>query len=434
MIKMDGLFTSDYKLEPYWWERTPRPSAKATAPPSEADVAIIGSGYTGLNAALVTARAGRSTVVLDAKDAGYGCSSRNGGQISTSIKPGLAELSRKHDAKTAFNIIKEGHNALEWMQEFVGSEQLSCDFKVPGRFHAAHNSTQFKKLVESVQHQPEGLEVPCYVVGRPEQQRELGTDVYHGGVVFENHASIDPARYHQKLMDRVLTAGASVIPHCPAGKIDRSGRGFVVDTPRGQLHARDVIIATNGYTGSLTPWQRRRVIPIGSYMIATETLEPKLMNRLMPKDRIVSDTRKVVFYYRPSPDRTRIIFGGRVSSSETDTRRSALLLKRNLVQIFPDLETTRVSHSWMGYVAYTFDTLAHVGRHDGIYYAMGYCGSGVSMASYLGMRVGQKLLGTKAGQTGFDGVKFQTRPLYTGKPWFLATAVAWHRWRDRMNI
>jgi glycine/D-amino acid oxidase-like deaminating enzyme len=169
-------------------------------------------------------------------------------------------------------------------------------------------------------------------------------------------------------------------------------------------------------------------------MIATEVLEPELMNRLMPKDRIVSDTRKVVFYYRPSPDRTRIIFGGRVSSSETDTRRSALLLKRNLVQIFPDLETTRVSHSWMGYVAYTFDTLAHVGRHDGIYYAMGYCGSGVSMASYLGMRVGQKLLGTKAGQTGFDGVKFQTRPLYTGKPWFLATAVAWHRWRDRMNI
>jgi|TARA_B110000116_G_scaffold70435_1_gene60984 glycine/D-amino acid oxidase-like deaminating enzyme len=433
-MKMDGLFTSDYKLEPYWWERTPRPSAKDTAPPGEADVAIIGSGYTGLNAALVTARAGRSTVVFDAEDAGYGCSSRNGGQISTSIKPGLAELSRKHDSKTAFNIIKEGHNALEWMQGFVGSEQLSCDFKVPGRFHAAHNSAQFKKLVDSVQHQPEGLEVPCYVVSRPEQQRELGTDVYHGGVVFENHASLDPARYHQELLDRVLTAGASVIPHCPVGKIDRSGRGFIVDTPRGQLHARDVIIATNGYTGSLTPWQRRRVMPIGSYMIATETLEPKLMNRLMPKDRIVSDTRKVVFYYRPSPDRTRIIFGGRVSSSETDTRTSALLLKRNLVQIFPDLKTVRVSHSWMGYVAYTFDTLAHLGKHDGIYYAMGYCGSGVSMASYLGMRVGQKLLGTKAGQTGLDGVNFQTRPLYTGKPWFLAASVAWYRWLDRMNI
>ena len=117
------------------------------------------------------------------------------------------------------------------------------------------------------------------------------------------------------------------------------------------------------------------------------------MARLMPKDRIVSDTRKVVYYYRASPDGQRILFGGRVSPNETDPRISGPLLHAELVRLFPELQGTRISHSWCGFVAYTFDELAHIGQHDGLYYAMGYCGSGVGMAGYLGMRIGQQVLG-----------------------------------------
>ena len=432
-MNQNDIFTDDVKLTPYWWDKTPRPAIASTELPTQVDVAVIGSGYTGLNAALVTARAGRSTIVFDAEDAGYGCSTRNGGQISTSIKPELETLARKHGAETAFNIIRQGHDALQWIEEFINEEGIECDFRVCGRFHAAHNKRQFNQLAEQTKHQPKGLEVPSHVIPRAEQHQELHTDAYHGGVVFENHASLDPASYHQGLLSRTISAGAQIFPQCAVQNITAKGDGYKLTTHHGEVHATDVIMATNGYTGKLTPWLRRRVIPIGSYIIATEALEKDTMDRLMPHDRIYSDTCKVVYYYRASPDRSRILFGGRVSSAETDPVKSAPRLKSDLDRLFPELKSTRVSHSWMGFVAYTFDTLAHQGQHKGIHYAMGYCGSGVSMASYLGMHTGQRVVGHSPATNSLESIGFPTRPLYTGRPWFLPATVAWYRFKDKLE-
>ena len=430
----DEHFTADFKASPYWWERSPRPELGEAPLPAAVDVAVVGSGYTGLCAALEVARAGRSTLVLDAEDAGWGCSTRNGGQISTSIKPDYEILARRHGAEAAFAILKEGHNALDWIGDFVASEGIDCDFAVPGRFHAAHSPRSYERLTRAIANQPQGLEVPAHAVPRAEQRRELGTDAYHGGVVFERHASVDPARLHQGLLDRVRDAGATIVPNGAVMGIESDGEGHRLTTRRGEVRAREVVVATNGYTGAPTPWLRRRVIPIGSYVIATEPIAKDVMDRVMPTDRIVSDSRKVVYYYRPSPDRRRIIFGGRVTSGETDPRISGVRLRHDLVRLFPELSAVRVSHSWMGLVAYTFDTLAHIGRRDGIHYAMGYCGSGVSMAAYLGTRIGQQLLGRPEGRTALDDVRFETRPLYNGKPWFLAASVAFYRWRDALGL
>jgi glycine/D-amino acid oxidase-like deaminating enzyme len=426
----NDIRTKDFKAEPYWWDRSPRPDLGAPELPMSVDVAVIGSGYTGLCAALQVARSGRSTLVLDAEDAGWGCSSRNGGQISTSIKPDYQALAGKHGAEIAFNIIKEGHNSLAFMKDFVADEAIDCDFIVPGRFHAAHNAREYDALAREIASAPMGLEVPAHMVPRAEQHQELGTDVYHGGAVMEAHASLDPGRYHQGLLGRVIAAGATVIPRCRVTHLDPTSDGVDVVTANGKARARDVIVATNGYTGTLTPWLRRRVIPIGSYIIATEPLDASVMDRLFPTRRVVSDTRKVVYYYRPSPDRRRIIFGGRVTSGETSPLISGGMLRDDLIGIFPELKDVRISHSWMGFVAYTFDELSHVGKREGMHYAMGYCGSGVGMASYLGTRVGQQVLGLEEGRTALDGVGFQTRPLYTGKPWFLPMTVAYYRWRD----
>lgn len=427
-----SLFTADARFDALWRDEVLPPALPDIAPAAQVDVAIVGSGYTGLNAALVTARGGRSTLVFDAEEAGYGCSTRNGGQISTSVKPSYAALARRHGPGRAFAIVKEGQQSLAWMKEFMRKEALDCDFRVVGRFHAAHNETQFKALVTRVEQQPKGLEVEAHVVPRAEQHTEIDTDLYFGGAVYAQHASVHPARYHAALLARVREAGAQVVARCPVTAITRESALFRVTTPRGVTLARDVVIATNGYTGTLTPWLRRRVIPIGSYVIATEPMPVETVARLIPRDRIVSDTRKVVFYYRTSTDRRRIVFGGRVSLDETDPRVSGPLLHADLVAIFPALRDVRISHSWCGTVAYTFDELMHVGTHDGMRYAMGYCGAGVGMASYLGMRVGQQVLGQDDGRTAFDGLPFPTRPFYSGNPWFLAPSIRYFRWRDRM--
>ncbi len=428
------LYAEGFKVEPYWWDTVEPLTLDPVALPQSVDVIIIGSGYTGIHAAIQTARGGKETLVLDAEQAGWGCSTRNGGQISTSLKPGYQQLAKKFGDQRAFDILSEGKQSLEWTKQFIEEERIDCDLSRDGRFHAAHNSAQFAKLKTQLETQVPGLETDAYLVQPKDQRQQLGTDAYHGGVVFPQHAALDPGRYHRGLINLAQQAGASIVTHCKVSGIEREQFGFQVMTPRGAVQAEKVVIATNGYTGELTPWNRRRVIPIGSYVIATESLAPDLMDRLMPANRIVSDSRKIVYYYRPSPDRSRIVFGGRVSITESDPLVSAPRLHRDLVKLFPELAETRISHSWMGFVAYTFDTLMHIGNREGLHYAMGYCGSGVGMAGYLGMRMGQQVLGLEQGATAFDDIPFPTRPLYSGRPWFLAPSVFYYRIRDSLNI
>lgn len=422
------------KLAPYWWDDVPRPTLPDTPLPATVDVAVIGAGYTGLHAALQTARGGRSTLVLDAEEAGWGCSTRNGGQVSTSIKPGFELLAKRHGSTRAFEILQEGQRSLSWIADFVEREQIECDFARVGRFHAAHNAAQYEALAARVERQPKGLEVAAHMVPRAEQRRELGSDAYWGGAVYEQHCSVHPARYHQGLLERAMAAGARVAARCAVTRVEKQDSLFRVVTAKGTVLAHDIVIATNGYTGALTPWLQRRVIPIGSYMIATDPLPDGMMGRLIPTNRIVSDTRKVVYYYRASPDRRRVLFGGRVSHQETDPRISGPMLHADMVKVFPELANVGISHSWCGFVAYTFDELMHVGRHDGMHYAMGYCGAGVGTASYFGMRIGQQVLGLTEGRTALDGMAFQTRPFYRGNPWFLAPSVRFYRWRDSQPV
>ena len=431
------MFTDDYRQSPLWLDDAPLASAPPGDPPERADVVVVGSGYTGLCAALELARGGRETVVLDAGEPGQGCSTRNGGQISTSVKPSLARLARRYGEERARAIRREGARSLEWIEELVGREEIDCDFVRCGRFHAAHTPRHYEALAREAERahgeddQVDGELGRAYAVPRGEQRRELGTDTYHGGVVFPRHASLHPARYHRGLLRRVEGAGARVVPRCAALGIARAGERFTIATERGAIDAADIVVATNGYTGGLTPWLRRRSVPIGSYVIATEPLPEALVDELFPGGRIASDTCKVVYYYRRSPDRRRVVFGGRVSAAESDPCVSAPRLHAEMCRVFPELSDTRVSHAWSGTVAYSFDELAHSGVHEGVHYAMCYCGSGVAMASYLGTRLGQRLLGLDEGRTAFDDLPFPTRPLYTGRPWFLPPLVAWYRWRDR---
>ena len=426
----DWLFAPGYKPEPFWWERSPRPQRALTTMPQRADVVIVGSGFTGLNAAIATARGGRDTLVLDAQSVGWGCSSRNGGQISTSIKPGYDALRTKLGHDVAYGIVREGHDALAWIGEFVANEGIECDFRVAGRFYAAHTPAHFKSLVQQHSQQPKGLETDSRIVPRHEQASEIDSELYHGGVVHPRHAKLDPGRYHLGLLACAEAAGARVVSHCPVSAITGRAGEFTVATAQGVVKARDVVVATSGYTGALTPWQRRRIIPIGSYMLATQVLDDALIRRLIPNDRVISDTRKLVVYYRTCPERKRILFGGRVSINETDPSTAAPALHAQMVRRFPELSQTPITHAWMGFVGYTFDQMPHLGRHQGIHYAMGYCGSGVSLASYFGRKIGLQVLGDADGDSPLSEIPFPGRPYYFGRPWFLAPSIRFYQWYD----
>ena len=417
----------------YWRQNVSTPPETPFEPLRQVDVAIVGSGYTGLNASLVTARAGRSTMILDAADVGWGCSTKNGGQISTSIKPTFEKLKRRFGADKARDIRHEGIDALEWLDGFLQAEQIECDYVRCGRYHAAHTPKHYEKLVRTAEILTKTEGANAFAVPRFEQRRELGSDIYFGGVVYPRHASLDPAKYHRALLNKAIAAGVHVTGNCAVGNIEKKPDGFLLQTSKGPVQARDVVIATGGYSGPLSKWLQRRIIPIGSYIIATDPVPADLMDELFPTNRITNDTCKVLYYYRASPDRTRVLFGGRVSAKETDASVSGPKLRANMCRIFPQLETYGVSHSWTGKVGYTFDELPHTGVKDGLYYAGGYCGTGVSLASYFGMRTGQKILGLDEGKTSLDNLPFPTRPFYRGNPWFLPAAVTWYRWCDQFQ-
>ncbi len=443
--------------DPWWWMDVPRTGELLVDLPKSVDVLVVGSGYTGLHAALVAARAGKSVLVLDAQALGFGCSSRNGGQISRSVKPTVDMLTKRHSKDLALRIHREGQASLNWIESFITQEQLACDFARCGRFHAAHNSSALEKLKCSIEAEYDEFKTGALLIDKADQHRYIDTDEYVGGAFFPEHASLHPAKYHQQLLSLVNQAGALTIGYCPVLKIDgdgRTGSAYQVSTKLGAVSASQVVVATNGYSDNAfiennNAWLQKRVIPIGSYMIATQEIDPDIISQLLPSQCIISDSRKVVHYYRKSADGKRVIFGGRVSSAEIDPVDSAPLLKAELDRLLPSLVDFKVSHSWSGKVAYTFDELPHIGQQQGKHYAMGYCGAGVGMASYLGMKLGHQVLACIKGEStqgksaegkslqdasAFSEIKFQTRPLYSGNPWFLAPSVAYYRLRDKLNM
>jgi glycine/D-amino acid oxidase-like deaminating enzyme len=238
---------------------------------------------------------------------------------------------------------------------------------------------------------------------------------------------------HQGFLARAREAGATIICETSATKIIKLGKKFSVSTSRGQVTSRDVIIATNGYTDGLVPWLNRRIIPIPSQIIATENIEPKLMNQLMPKRRMLGNTLNLYNYFRPSPDDKCIIFGGRKGANTDDPKQKAMGLREQMVQVFPELKDVTIRYSWWGYTGYTFDYLPKITVHSGIHYALGFCGSGVVWANWLGLKAALAILGEQDSESVFAKYPFQTRPLYFGKPWFLPFVISWYDIKDKLK-
>ena len=308
----------DLKLTPYWWESAPRPVTERVDIPKVADVGIVGAGYAGITAALILARAGRSVVVFDAMRAGEGASSRNGGICSGNIKFNFPSMIEKYGLDRAKTFYAEGVAARTALIQMIEEENIDCYFQSVGRFDGANHARDYDAMGRETDLLNKHLDFGAYMVAKSDQRAELGTDFYKGGRVRPDVGGVHPAELHQGLYERALTAGVTVIDQTAVTAISRNTDGFTLNTARGSVKAGECIVATNGYTNEVTDWLRRRIISIPSQIIATEILDPELMDRLMPKRRMVGDSRNLYNYYRPSPDGKRIIFGGRRGADTDD--------------------------------------------------------------------------------------------------------------------
>jgi glycine/D-amino acid oxidase-like deaminating enzyme len=415
---------------PYWWEGI-RPILVPRAPlPRNADVLVVGSGYTGLSAALTLLKHGRSVVVIDAARVAEGASSRNGGMFGDLLKPSVSELTARLGAQMAGNLLCEVRDALVRFEAFLAEYGMRCDFQKAGRITGALSETQLAGLLRESDALRRVTGVGYDVVSKSDLASELGTDVYVGARLYRHHGGLHPAKYAAELVRCVLAAGGVLCESTAFLGHDRTPEGFAIRTSEGAIRARDLIVATNGYTGAASGALRRRLIPVTSYIIATEELPAELMARLMPRGRVVTDTNRLLVYYRPSPDRKRILFGGRPSYTEISPQESAKRLAAYLRTLFPALAGVALSHSWFGMIAYTFDRLPHVGSLDGYHYAGGYCGSGIVMTSWLGNKVAHRVLGSAEGATAFAEIPHPTHPLYRGRPWFLPFVQALYQATD----
>ena len=416
----------------YWWLEAPVASEPVRPVDPSCDVVIVGAGYTGLSAAITLARAGRSVQVFDRQRPGEGASTRNGGIASGNIRPGRAELVKKFGEARADAIEREAKLAREDLARFIADEAIDCDFAVTGRFSGASAPGDYDRLAREADRLQTATGIEAYAVPKAEQRAMLGTDFYHGGSVRMDIGGLHPAKFHAGMLKLAKAAGAVIHGETAVLKIDADGPGFSVETARGTVKARDVIAGTNGYTDTYDRWLRRRLVPVRSRIIATAPLSGNLMGELMPRRMMCSETRQLHYYFRPSPDGTRILFGGRDGTIAGDPAWPTASLKRAMLDVFPVLDGVEITHSWFGHVAMNRDMIPRVFSRGTMRYAAGYCGSGVVWARWAGRKAALQILGEREGETALDFRPPPAVPFFNGTAWFMPAVFAWMTLQDRL--
>jgi len=402
---------------PYWWDTAPAlPNLAIRSLPDRADVVVIGSGYTGLSAARVLALRGVSAVVLEKETFGWGASSRNGGQVLTGLKLGPSALIEKVGLTRAKELYAASLASTKYLEDLIEEENIHCEYKRSGHVEAAckrqhfeHYRREQEVLAREFNHQVD-------LIDRPDQQRELGTRYYHGLLVDEDSGALHPAKYVRGLAICAAGSGALLFENAPATKILREGTRYAVVTPQGTITADNVLVATNGYTDEAAREIGKRVFPLGSYMIATEPLPAALAAKLIPQRRVVFDSKQYLYYFRLSDD-NRMLFGGRADykpATPESNRKSAEILRRGMGQVFPELKDVQIEYVWSGNICVTRDFFPRMGQHEGVYYALGYAGHGVAMATYLGGQIANIMCGAR-GKNPFKDLPFDPLPFYYGK-------------------
>src|SRR5579863_10213051 len=422
----------------YWLTTAEIPTTDVSLSlPTRVDVAVIGAGFTGLSAARTLAKRGAKVAVLESETIGWGASSRNGGMVLTGMKLGVNQLISKYGRELTRRMYAASLETIDCVEQIIREEGIDCDFSRCGHLEVACKQKHFDDYARQAEVIAREFNHQLRVVQKHELSAEIGSKIYYGGMADEVSAGLNPARYVAGLGRAAMKAGADIFEHARVESLQREPRqgeaGWEVTTSRGALWAREVFVATSGYTGRATPALQKKIIPIGSFIITTEILPEKLACELSPRNRMIYDSKNYLYYYRLTPD-GRMLFGGRAAffpESTQTVRRSAEILRRGMIDVYPQLSDARVEYVWGGTLDFAFDIMPHAGQMDGMYYAVGYAGHCVAMATYQGQKMAELISGDKP-ENPFVGIAFPGAPLglYNGKPWFLPFAGAWYKLLD----
>jgi glycine/D-amino acid oxidase-like deaminating enzyme len=425
------------KEYPYWWDTVPPLRAAGQsgfAPlPERADVVVVGAGYTGLAAARQLAKAGASVLVLE-RDAqpGGGASSRNGGQVLTGLRVDAATLVRRYGETKARELFDVARDSLASLERIVADESIPCGLAQTWHVMAAWKPAHFEAFRDEQALLARVFDHQVELLPRASQRAEIGSDVYHGVLVDRRSLALNPAQYVNGLADAARRAGVTIACGVSVARVQRQGSRWTVHTAQHDgVDTGDVLFATNGYTGPAAPALQRRLVPIGSYIIVTEPLDPARAARLLPRGRMAFDSKHFLYYFRVTADH-RLLFGGRAEFSRPDahtTRRAAVILQKGMRQVFPDLAGVRIDYAWGGNVAFTRDEMPRAGNLEDTYYAGGYCGHGIALATHLGGLIARRIAGEPIAHPLFDD-RFAAIPFYHGTPWFLPIVGAYYTVKD----
>ena len=423
---------TDYERRAFWQASMPAlPDRSGRELPEATDVVVIGGGYAGIMAARELARRGVAVSLLEAHTLGWGASTRNGGIVHAGYKWSARQLIKHYGEETGKALYQETLDSYRLVRSLIDDEAIDCGFREVGHLELAYAPAHVPEL-EHARESLASVGVSSTVVPRERIREEIGSDAYFGALAVEGSGLFHPGRYFAGLAAAADRDGADLHEGVRARSIKRRDDGsFLVQTSRGSIRVRDVFVATNGYTDGVVPSLRRRIIPIGSYIIASEPLPADLAHELSPRGRAFFDTKNFLYYWHVSADR-RMVFGGRASFMPTSIDHTAGILWRGLLEVHPQLADFRIEYAWGGNVGFTFDRMPHVGRtKDGVTYAMGCCGSGVALMTNLGKKVGAWLAGGEAPALTRLGFPLVPAP-YEGRPWFMPFAGEWFRLQDRL--